>query len=126
MVDQLMTKDNMLYQIAEYSDLYKRWLIDQLKEMSMYAEQLRMSYMIGEENRNVHNALISISCELWMHLLPKLKTTPFYDDFKKWMIFYVEPRLFLVDKYAHLIFEFTFVIRMGYEHIGITRIYGGI
>lgn len=122
---QALARDNLLYNIAEYSDQYKRWLIKEWQELSEYQMQLRMSYMTGEENRDVHNALISISCEIWMQLLPKMKETGFYDDFKKWMPFYVEPRLFLVDSYAHMIFEFTFVIRMGLEHLGITKLYGG-
>lgn len=121
----ILNESNLLYRLAEYTDEYKRWLVDQLKEMSMWSEELRTAYMIGEENRDAHNALISISCELWMHLLPEMKKTDFYEDFKKWMIFYVEPKLFLIDEFAHLIWEFVFVIRMGFEHVGITRIAKG-
>jgi hypothetical protein len=120
-----LTQSNLLYKLAEYTDEYKRWLVTQLEEMSTLSQDLRMAYMKGEEKRDIHNALISISCEIWMHLLPKMKDTPFFRDFKKWMPFYVEPRLFILPDYANLIWEFIFVIRMGYEHLGITKIAKG-
>lgn len=111
---------------AEYTELYKKWIVVQLQEMSELARDLRTSYLNGEEDRETHFELISLCCELWMQLLPKMTNTSIFDKYKKWSVIYSEPRILLVDRFSPLIFEFTFIIRMGAEHLGISRISGGL
>ena len=88
----------------------------------MHSMMLTQSYMIGEENRTAHFGMISIGRELWIQLFPKIQNTDLAGDFKKWMPFIVEPRLFLVDKYEGLLWLFEAHIRMAFEHLGITKL----
>ena len=101
---------------------YTNWLVESLKEFSMYSMMLTQSYMIGEENRAAHFSMISIGRELWIQLFPKIQNTHLAGDFKKWLPFIVEPRLFLLEKYEGLLWLFAAHIRMAFEHLGITKL----
>jgi len=112
------------YQIEQASpdENYTNWLVESLKELSMCSMLLTQSYMIGEENREAHFQMISIGRELWIQLFPKVQNTNLSVDFRKWMPFIVEPRLFLVEKYEGLLWLFEAHIRMAFEHLGITKL----
>ncbi len=116
--------DQNRYQVEQATpdELYTSWLVESLKELSMHSMMLTQSYMIGEENRAAHFGMISIARELWIQLFPKIQNTNLADDFKKWMPFIVEPRLFLLDKYEGLLWLFEAHIRMAFEHLGITKL----
>jgi len=101
---------------------YKDFLLKRFELMSDIAITLRKSYIKNHENRESHFSLISISCELWSQISPKIDGTPLGKDFKNWIPFVLEPKLFLEPDYENMIWLFVFHIRMGFEHLGITKI----
>ena len=107
---------------AKDTESYKQWLIDAFKEMSEYSVDLRHSYIRNEENREAHFKMMSILIELWIQLFPKMQGTKHEKNFKQWLPFIVEPRLFLVPKYEQLIWLMESHIRMGFEHLGLTKL----
>jgi hypothetical protein len=107
---------------ASPSDEYTSWIIDLNRELGLCSMLLTQSYMTGEENKEAHFNMISIARELWLQLFPKIQNTPLSEDFKKWLSFIVDPRLFLVDKYEGLLWLFEAHIRMALEHLNVTKL----
>ena len=101
---------------------YKEYLLDRFKLMSDIAITLRKSYIKNQENSGSHISMISIACELWNQISPKMDNTPLEQQFKNWIPFVLEPRLFLETDYESMIWLFIYHIRMGFEHLGITKI----
>jgi hypothetical protein len=107
---------------ASPKDVYILWILELNQELGLYSMMLTRSYMAGEENQEAHFRMISIARELWVQLFPKIQNTPLAKDFKKWLPFIVDPRLFLVDKYEGLLWLFEAHIRMALEHLNITKL----
>jgi len=101
---------------------YKEYLVDRFKLMSDIAITVRKSYIKNQENKNSHVSLISIAVELWNQISPKMNDTPLEEDFKNWIPFILEPRLFFEKDLENMIWLFIYHIRVGFEHLGLTKI----
>ena len=94
-----------------------------LKAIDFYSVELRQAYIYSKENREAHYRLISLLCQSWIQLFPKIMNKPdLRDSFKKWMPIVYEPKILLHPKYENLIWLFEIHIRMGFEHLGLTNI----
>jgi len=102
---------------------YADHMRDFLKAIDYYSVELRQSYIYGKENREAHFRLISLLCQAWIQLFPKIMNKPeLADNFKKWMPVVYEPKRLLLPKYENLIWLFEIHIRMGFEYLGLTNI----
>lgn len=114
--------DEATLEQARETEEYRQWLVDAFKEMSEHSINLRNSYIRNEEDRDSHFKMISIAIELWIQLFPKIQGSRYEQQFKQWLPFVMEPRMFLIPKYEQLIWLMESHIRMGFEHLGLTRI----
>lgn len=121
-MDNQYNYDEVAPEQASETTSYREYLLDRYELMCDIAINLRKSYLHNRENRDAHFALISISCELWNQLFPKIQKSDLKGDFKKWIPFVLDPRLFLERKYENMIWLFLFHIRMGFEHLSLTNI----
>ena len=101
---------------------YKEYLLDRFKLMSDIAITVRKSYIKNQENRDSHVSMISIAVELWNQISPKMDGTPLETQFKNWIPFVLEPRLFFEQDYENMVWLFIYHIRVGFEHLGLTKI----
>jgi len=107
------------YDGESYSDHMRSFL----KAIDYYSVELRQSYTYGMENREAHFRLISLCCQAWIQLFPKIMDKKeLAEEFKKWIPVVHDSRILLDPKYANLIWLFVIHIRMGYEHLGLTSI----
>ena len=105
------------------ADSYSEHLLSYLRAIDYYSVELRQAYIYGKENRDAHFRLISLLCQAWYQLFPKvMNNKELWHYFRKWKTVVHEPRLLLTKKYEDLIWLFIAHIRLAYEHLGLTDI----
>lgn len=111
-------------QLEQYGgSTYADHLREILKLIDVKSIELRQAYIYGKENRESHFQLISLLCQAWMALFPKVMNKPdLARNFKKWMKVVDDPRLLLLPRYEGLVWLFEMHIRLGYEHLNLTSI----
>jgi hypothetical protein len=109
------------YQTEEEAN-YRQFLLEKLELLSDLSVSLRKSFTENKANREDQYSLISLSVELWGQLYPKIQGTDMEASFKRFLPFYINPRLFLSSKCENLIWLLTFEIRVAYEELGLTNI----
>jgi len=67
---------------------YKDYLLERFKLMSDIAITVRKAYIKNQESRESHVSMISIACELWNQISPKMDETPLEAQFKLWIPLY--------------------------------------
>lgn len=110
--------------IEQYGgNTYADHLREILKLIDIKSIELRQSYIYGKENRESHYQLISLLCQAWNALLPKVMGKPYLvKNFMKWKNVVDDPRLLLLPKYEGLVWLFAVHIRFGYEYLNLTSI----
>jgi hypothetical protein len=113
--------DEVPIQQAEVSN-YREYLIRRFVDMSDVAIRLRQSYTMGLENFEDHCLLVSILCELWFHLFPKMDGTDLQEGFEAWIPIVAEPKILFVKGYESVLWLFEAQICAGFEHLGLAKL----
>ena len=109
-------------ELLDTGDEYKRFLLERLELISDLSVSLRKSYTENRANREDHHNLVSLSIEMWEQLYPKVKNTSLEKEFKKFLPFYENPRLFFLPGMTRRLWQLVFVLRMAYEELGLCRV----
>jgi len=109
------------YQTEEEAN-YRQFLLEKLELLSDLSVSIRKSFIENRANREDQYALISLAVELWEQLYPKIQGTKLENNFKKFLPFFINPRLLLSKKCENLVWLLVFEIRMAYEELGLTNI----
>jgi hypothetical protein len=59
---------------------------------------------------------------MWAQLYPKVRGTSLEKDFKAFLPFYKNPRLFFLPGMEKRLWELVFLIRMAFEEQGLCRV----
>jgi len=112
--------------IVEREIGYQEYLLERFITLSDLTVNLRKAYLNGLANREDHYTIISLAVELWAQIFPKVVGG--YPDVEKrlrrYMPFYVEPKLFLLPDYEQYLFLLLFDLRYAFEKLGLTNIRG--
>ena len=107
---------------TEEENHFKQFLLQRLEWLSDLSVSVRKSYVENNANREDHFKLVALSVELWQQLYPMITGTKLEKNFKKFMPFFVEPRILLKPKYESYLWLLVFQIRMSFEELGLTKI----
>jgi hypothetical protein len=107
---------------AEQSSEYKAFLLSRLELMSDLSVSLRKHYTQNRADKEDHHNLVSLAIEMWAQLYPKIQGTGLEKEFKKFLPFYKNPRLFFLPKMERRLWHLVFLIRMAYEEQGLCRV----
>lgn len=107
---------------ASPQDEVARILINMWDALGDFSTELNFSYMIGEENRYAHFMMISIACQLWRKLRPKMENTTLAPYFAFWIPFINDQRLFIKEGNERSIFFLEDIIDEAFEHLNLTKL----
>ena len=108
--------------IVEQSSDYRGFLLQRLTLMSDLSVSLRKHYTQNRADREDHHNLVSLAIELWSQLYPKIRGTYLEIEFKKFLPFYQNPRLFFLEGMEKRLWQLVFLIRIAFEEQGLCRV----
>jgi len=109
-------------EVTEHPSEYKQFLLTRLELISDLSVSLRKHYTQNKADREDHHSLVSLAVEMWAQLYPKVRGTFLEPEFKKFLPFYKNPRLFFLPKMEKRLWHLVFLIRMAYEEQGLCRV----
>ena len=109
-------------QLASESPSYKEWLISRFEEASELSVKLGKAYTLNRANLDDHLTMISIECELWRHLRPKLKNSQIEEEFELFRPFVEDSRMFLAPGLESYLWKFHDTIVIAFEELGYTSV----
>jgi len=119
-----MSKEEEYYSpdIVEQPTEYKAFLLQRLTLLSDLSVSLRKHYTQSRADREDHHNLVSLAVEMWTQLYPKVRGTYLEDEFKKFIPFYKNPRLFFLPRQEKKLWQLVFLLRLAFEEQGLCRI----
>jgi hypothetical protein len=111
-------------ELLDKGDEYRRFLLERLELISDLSVSLRKSYTQNKADREDHHNLVSLAIETWEQIYPKIRNTALEDEFRKFLPFYENPRLFFLPGMTRRLWHLTFLIRLAYEELGLCRVGG--
>ena len=108
--------------IVEQGTDYKVFLLQRLTLISDLSVSLRKHYTQNRADREDHHNLVSLAIEMWAQLFPKIRGSYLEEEFKKFLPFYKNPRLFFLPGMEKRLWQLVFLIRMAYEEQGLCRV----
>jgi hypothetical protein len=109
-------------ELLEYGGEYRQFLLTRLELISDLSVSLRKHYTQNRADREDHHNLVSLAIETWEQLYPKVRNTPLEKEFRKFLPFYQNPRLFFLPGMTQRLWQLVFLIRMAYEDLGLCRV----
>jgi hypothetical protein len=109
-------------ELIDTGDEYRRFLLERLELISDLSVSLRKHYTQNRADREDHHNLVSLAIETWEQLYPKVRNTALEEEFRKFLPFYENPRLFFLPGMEKRLWQLVFLIRMAYEELGLCRV----
>lgn len=112
------------YQVEQATpeDTYKLDLIELARELRFRIINLRLGYLSGRGNLDMHYEAVCLACAIYEELAPKIQGTMLEAGFKRWVKVVDEPSCFFIPGYEKLIFALNIQLGWAMEYLNIKKL----